>query len=101
MLEQLLEAGAPLPAVGADVGEPVITELELAWEAQKVGLALDRAPEDEAALRREGWKLACASSADAASIERAGVELAALLGVSVAGDERGDSAEEVEDTDDA
>jgi hypothetical protein len=25
MLEQLLEAGAPLPAVGADVGEPVIT----------------------------------------------------------------------------
>jgi ATP-dependent helicase/nuclease subunit A len=89
MLEQLLEAGAPLPAVGADVGEPVITELELAWESEKVGLALDRAPDDEAALRGEGWNLVSASHADAASIERAGSALAALLGVKVSGDEGG------------
>jgi ATP-dependent helicase/nuclease subunit A len=96
MLELLLEAGASLPAVGVDVGQPVITELELAWEDQKVGLALDCAPEDEAALCRDGWTLVSAARADAASIERAGAELAQLLGVRVAGDEGGTDAEPVD-----
>jgi hypothetical protein len=96
MLELLLEAGASLPAVGVDVGQPVITELELAWEDQKVGLALDCAPEDEAALRRDGWTLVSAARGDAASIERAGAELAQLLGVRVAGDEGGTDAEPVD-----
>ncbi|GAB4196356.1 MAG: hypothetical protein OHK0013_03480 [Sandaracinaceae bacterium] len=91
-LEQLVLAGAPLPAVGADVGEPVIATLELAWEKERVGLALDLAPEEEATLAKEGWKLASASSADAASVERASAQLAVLLGLSIAGDEAGGDA---------
>jgi ATP-dependent helicase/nuclease subunit A len=61
LLEQLVLAGAEIPAVGADVGEPVIATLELVWESAKVALALDLAPADEDALTAQGWKLASAA----------------------------------------
>jgi ATP-dependent exoDNAse (exonuclease V) beta subunit len=54
-LRALLDRGAPVPAVGLDVGEPVVAQLELAWPALRVGLALDLDADEIAALRKQGW----------------------------------------------
>ena len=98
LLESLIAAGAAIPRVGADLGEPVIATLELAWDAQKVALALDVAESDEETLTKQGWKLALASSADPVSVERAGSVLATLLGVVLVGEAASASAsEEVDD----
>lgn len=57
LLERLLDAGAPLPRVGVEVGEPVLAELELAWDEARVAFVTS-APStviDEPELR--GWQL--------------------------------------------
>lgn len=49
-LEQLLGAGAPVPIVGQEVGDPVVTTAELWFPKQQVALLLDRTPEQLEAL---------------------------------------------------
>ena len=53
-LGELLELGAPMPAVGYDVGEPAVT-VELAWEERRVAIAPELSDEERAGLARQGW----------------------------------------------
>ena len=97
MLEALLAAGVPIPRVGADTGEPVITELELAWDTAKVGLALRVTESEEAALAKQGWKLVRATAVDPVSLERASEALAKLLDLTLDGEVARDNQPEGED----
>lgn len=54
-LRGLLDRGVPVPVVGLEVGAPVVAELELAWPARQLGLGLDLADPEVAALRALGW----------------------------------------------
>ncbi len=59
-LRALLEAGAPVPRVGGDAGDPVVAFAELAWDEAKVALCVGQPEEEVAALRAQGWSVASA-----------------------------------------
>ena len=67
----LLAAGAPLPRVGVDVGDPVIASLELAWEDAKVGLGVDLARDELDGLEKHGWRVVGADSGELGWARRA------------------------------
>ncbi|MCZ7681361.1 MAG: UvrD-helicase domain-containing protein [Sandaracinaceae bacterium] len=80
-LERLLAAGAPVPQVGLDVGEPVVASVELAWEDEKVALGLDLLAEEVAASEAQGWALVAADTAEVGWARHALDALRAALGV--------------------
>jgi hypothetical protein len=62
-LQGLLDGGAAMPRVGADVGEPLVAVAELAWDAERVALCVGNAAEEVAALRGQGWRVVVAEPA--------------------------------------
>lgn len=60
----LLAAGAPVPRVGVDVGDPVVANLELAWEGAKVGLGLDLDSAEIEGLANSGWDVVTGESGE-------------------------------------
>jgi hypothetical protein len=93
LLVALLGAGAAVPTVGLELGEPVVGELALAWAEAKLGLALDASPKEVESMRALGWSVVAAEQRDAVALERALVSLATALGVDV-GDDDPQAAEE-------
>ncbi|MEQ9496509.1 MAG: UvrD-helicase domain-containing protein [Deltaproteobacteria bacterium] len=92
-LAALLDAGAPVPAVGMDVGvKETVGELELCWEDAQVGLLLDRDTEERAAIAAEGFALVEASSEVSGWADAAIAALAARLGVALAATEEDEPA---------
>ncbi len=93
VLQALLQAGASVPDIGADVGEPVVATAELAWEDQKVALCIGEPEEDVTALRRLGWTVVAleaegvtwASAALAALASALGLQASSLEGASSEG----------------
>jgi hypothetical protein len=78
-LETLMEAEAPVPEVGVDIGEPVVaSDVELAWDAERVAVAIDTSGADEAdeaddaelvALRELGWTVVPVAEGDESWVE--------------------------------
>ena len=88
-----VNAGAPVPAVGMDVGvEETVGELELCWEEAQVGLILDRDAEERAAIAAEGFELVEASSDVSGWADAAIAALASRLGVTLAASEEDEPA---------
>ncbi len=56
-LEQLIAATGEVPSIGLDIGEPVIAEVEIAFETRMIALALDRTDEQIEKIESEGWKI--------------------------------------------
>lgn len=90
-LQRLLDAGAPIPAVGADIGEPVVATPELAWEEARVALCVGEPDEDVAALKRLGWKVVAVEPEGVTWASEAMDALAGLLGVQAEGGAGGSS----------
>lgn len=90
VLRGLLDDGAGIPAVGLDVGDPVVASLELAWEAPKVGLGLDLTDEERRALAELGWEVVTVHQGEASWVQRAEAGLRERLGLAPRGaDETG------------
>jgi hypothetical protein len=75
-LETLIQAEAPVPEVGVDIGEPVVaSDVELAWDAERVAVAIDTSGADEAddaelvALRELGWRVVPVAEGDESWVE--------------------------------
>ncbi|MCB9598273.1 MAG: UvrD-helicase domain-containing protein [Sandaracinaceae bacterium] len=97
----LLRSGATVPRVGADIGEPVVANLELAWEAARVGLGLDLSPDESAGLAKIGWDVVVADTAELGWARTAVAALREKLGLPDEGEDDEDdlasvSAEEAE-----
>jgi hypothetical protein len=90
-LERLLVAGIPLPEVGVDVGEPVVANVELAWEQAKVALGLDLLDEEVAALAAQGWNVITADTSTVGWARRALDGVREALGVRVEDDDADDA----------
>ena len=81
-LEALLAAGAPFPAVGMELGEPV-AEAELAWEVDghKLCLLLDEEAAAASALEADGWSVVVATTDEPDWAARALRTLSDVLGI--------------------
>ncbi len=94
-VSRLLAAGATLPRVGADVGEPVIASLELAWIDEKVGLGLDLLETERAALAVAGWTMTEADTAEVGWARKAEAALREALGLAAVPDDQADDGPDV------
>ncbi|PKN56528.1 MAG: hypothetical protein CVU56_15615 [Deltaproteobacteria bacterium HGW-Deltaproteobacteria-14] len=76
VLSALSAAGADAPEVGADVGSPVIaSNVELAWPARRVALALEHDPAELDAMRKAGWSVFDAADGGALTALAAALEV--------------------------
>lgn len=81
-LEALLDAGAPVPDVGMDVGaDEIIGQLELSWEDQKLGLLVDPDDAERRGIAAEGYTIVSADTSASDWITVAFDELASHLGI--------------------
>jgi exodeoxyribonuclease-5/CRISPR-associated exonuclease Cas4 len=62
-LGELLDRGAPFPAVGLDVGEPAVS-VELAWEERRLAVDPALGAPERAALEAQGWTVRAALDAE-------------------------------------
>ncbi|MEM1414823.1 MAG: UvrD-helicase domain-containing protein [Myxococcota bacterium] len=90
LLQELLDAGAPVPRVGAEVGEPIVAELELAWDEAKVGLGVDLEDAERDAVTQLGWRVVAAND------ENARQAVASALGLALPDEESPDEARDPE-----
>lgn len=86
MLESLLGAGAPAPRVGADLGEPVIAQVELVWDDAKVAVCIDNTEAERTALEHAGYRVAAIDAAAASDLADALRALGGWLGVRPVGE---------------
>jgi len=96
-VSRLLSVGARLPRVGADVGEPILANLELAWDEARVGLGLDLLDEERAALTAAGWTVHHADTAEAGWARRAEAALRAALELPEEVDDQADDGADPEE----
>jgi hypothetical protein len=74
------------PHVGVEVGEPVFTELELAWPDRALGLGLDLPGNELTMLERDGWTVVSIDTLDAIDWPgQAAARVCAALGVPAPG----------------
>jgi ATP-dependent exoDNAse (exonuclease V) beta subunit len=67
-LSDLIARGAPLPNVGADIGEAVVLSAELSWPEHMLAVMPDIKDEEMSALQAQGWTVQRAIDADTARL---------------------------------
>lgn len=86
-LARALEAQGMTPRVAVPVGSPIYAELELAWPARSLGVALDLTEEELERLQREGWEIIAGDTTRAGWSETVRSALERALGVELGDDE--------------
>lgn len=81
LLDAARRAGHPLPipSVGADVGEPIVAQAEVAWSERRVALCVGRPRDEVEALRAQGWQVVAVDPVGLTWADEAVAELARRL----------------------